>query len=77
MTGETGETGDLEAECRALGEGEETVTHWDLVSKESHSNLETKKRAAAISGGDGTGKVAPSQGGAAGPNCLTRALAIT
>ena len=72
--------GELEEECQAIREGEEAVTHWDLVSEHSHSNLETEKRAAAAGGGDGTGNAAPSQGGAAGPNCLTRltrALAIT
>ena len=50
------------------------------VLEPSHSFLETKMRAERRDGGDGTGKAAPSQGGAAGPNCLTRltrALAIT
>ena len=37
---------------------EEVPSHWITV--------------AATGGADGTGKAAPSQGGAAGPNCLTR-----
>ena len=42
--------GELEEECQAIREGEEAVTHWDLVSEHSHSNLETEKRAAAAAG---------------------------
>ena len=38
------------------------MTQWDLVSEYSHFNLETEMRAAAVGGGDGTGKAAPSHG---------------
>ena len=72
--------GELEAKCQAIGEGEEAVTHWDLVSEESHSNLDTEMRAAAVGRRRRNGQGGALSWGAAGPNCLTpltRALAIT